>query len=217
VLVSVSGLPTLITRRSALVTIRLWVNGVLTLARVVCRITFRTEGREHIPEGACIVAAQHQSSFETYQLFVEVPEPVFVLKKELLMIPFIGWYIRAAGLVPIDRDAGAGAMRRMLRAADDAVAKGRQILIFPEGTRTPPGVHEPYRPGVVALYNRLKVPVVPMALNTGYSWGKTRILKLPGEIVFKYLPPIEAGLSKDEFLATLRQRLEDAAATLPKL
>jgi 1-acyl-sn-glycerol-3-phosphate acyltransferase len=208
-------LPALVHRRAALGAIRMWVRGVMALARGLVGIRFRVEGKENIPRGPCIIAAQHQSSFETYRLFLEVDDPVFVLKRELVWIPFVGWYILRAGLVPIDRGAGAGAMRRMLRAADAAVARGAQVLIFPEGTRTPPGVRRPYRPGVAALYNHCRVPLVPMALNSGYFWGKTRVRKEPGEIVFKFLPPVEQGLGKDDLLATLRDRLERAAATLP--
>lgn len=217
VLVAVSCLPALIFRRSTLACIRFWVKGVMVLARVLCGITYRVEGKENIPKGACIIAAQHQSSFETYRLFVEIDAPVFVLKRELMWVPIIGWYIRCAGLVPIDRGAGATAMRQMLRAAAAAVQRGAQMIVFPEGTRVPPGESRPYRPGIVALYHHCKVPLIPMALNTGYTWGKTRVRKEPGEIVFKFLPAIETGLGKDELLAALRERLETASAGLPKL
>ncbi len=213
---AVIQLPCLVTRRGALGGTRVWARGVMFLARTVAGITFRAEGREHIPKGPCIIAAQHQSSFETYKLFLEVENPVLVLKRELIFIPFIGWYILRAGLVPIDRSAGPKAMRRMLRAADAAVARGAQILIFPEGTRASPGEYKPYRPGVVGLYNHCNVPLIPMALNSGYTWGKTRVRKEPGEIVFKYLPAIETGLGKQELLAKLRESIETAAATLPK-
>jgi 1-acyl-sn-glycerol-3-phosphate acyltransferase len=212
---SIILLPSLITPRAALGGIRVWTHVVMFLAKYVAGVTFRAEGKENIPSGPCIIAAQHQSSFETYRLFIEVDKPVFVLKRELIFIPFVGWYIQRAGLVPIDRGAGAKAMRKMLRAAEKAVADGAQVLIFPEGTRIAPGVQAPYRPGVVALYNHCKVPLVPMALNSGHFWGKTRVRKDPGEIVFKYLAPIEPGLGKQELLNTLRDRLEAAAATLP--
>ncbi len=215
-LVAICGLPFFIFPGGALGVIRFWARSIAWFARVICNITFRTEGRENIPQGPCIIAAQHQSSFETYMLFCEVEKPVFVLKKELMWVPILGWYISAVGLVPVDRAAGASAMRRMLRAASKAIDDGKQMLIFPEGTRIRPGEHHPYKPGFIALYNHCKVPLVPMALNTGYSWGKSRIRKEPGEIVFKYLPPLPAGLSKSEILDTLRERLETAAATLPK-
>jgi 1-acyl-sn-glycerol-3-phosphate acyltransferase len=194
VLVAALGLPSLITRRSALAAIRLWSRGVLTMARIIVGIRFEVRGRENLPDGPCIIAAQHQAAFETFALFLLFEYPVFVMKESLQWIPLIGWYIKRGGLVGIDRSAGAGAMRRMLRAAEQAVSRGETLLIFPEGTRTPPGGNTPYKPGIVALYTHTSAPVVPMALNTGYFWGKTRLLKVPGQIVFEFLPALPQGL-----------------------
>ncbi len=188
-----------------------WVNGVMKLARNVVNITFRVEGLENVPPGPCIIAAQHQSSFETYRLWIDLVEPVFVLKRELILIPFVGWYIARAGLVPIDRAAGPKAMRQTLRAAQEALNARHPLVIFPEGTRAPYGVVNAFKPGVAALYLHCDAPVIPMALNTGLLWGKTRILKLPGEIVFRFLPAIPKGLDRDAFLTELRARIEAAA------
>ena len=210
VLCCVGFVPLLITRPTALMAIRGWVSGIMALARWIARIDSRTEGREHIPPGPCIIAAQHQASYETFRVFLELEHPVLVLKRELTWIPFIGWYMYRTGMVPIDRGRGVSAMRKMLRAAEAAVKRGDQLVIFPEGTRTPAGVSVPYRPGVAALYSHCKVPVVPMALNSGRLWGKTRVLKLPGTITFRFLPALPAGLKKDEMLAELRTRLEGA-------
>jgi 1-acyl-sn-glycerol-3-phosphate acyltransferase len=214
--VAVLAIPTLVSRAGALGTIRFWARGVKAFARAIVGVSYRCEGHEHIPRGPCLIAAQHQSSFETYVLFLEIEKPVFVLKRELAWIPFVGWYIHRAGLVPINRGAGAAAMRQTLRAADAALARGEQVVIFPEGTRTAPGVHREYRPGVYGIYHHCNVTVVPMALNAGYYWGKTRVRKDPGTIVFKFLPPIAPGLDKDAFIATLRRDIEIAAATLPR-
>ncbi|MDX2225110.1 MAG: lysophospholipid acyltransferase family protein [Rhodospirillaceae bacterium] len=207
-------LPALFSSRWSLAAIRMWARGVMALARTLVGISCRVEGREHLPAGACIVAAQHQSSFETYRLFIDLPDPVFVLKKELLLVPFVGWYIRRSGLVPIDRGGHAAAMRKMLRAADAALATGKQVVIFPEGTRTAPGARTPYRPGVAGLYAHCKAPLIPMALNSGYLWGKTRILKQPGEIVFRFLPALPEGLSREAMLDELRARIEAEAPSL---
>lgn len=196
--------------------IRMWVRGVRTLARAITGITFRSEGRENIPSGPCIVAAQHQSSFETYELFLEFEHPVFVLKHELIYIPLVGWYMQRAGLVHVDRGAGASAMRKMLREAQDALDAGNQVIIFPEGTRVKPGASVPYKPGVAALYAHCDAPVIPVALNSGHFWGKTRILKRPGEIVFRYLPALPKGLSRDAMLDELRRRIDAADAELPR-
>lgn len=214
VIMSVGGLPLLATPKTTLIVIRNWAHGVQFLARTIVGITYRVEGREHIPAGPCIIAAQHQSSFETYRLFIEADRPIFVLKKELMRIPFIGWYIGRAGLVPIDRQGHASALRKMLRSAEAAAARGGQIIIFPEGTRVPPGQRHEYLPGVAGLYSHLKIPLVPMALNSGYFWGKTRVRKDPGEIVFRFLPPLPPGLSREAMLAELRTRIESAAAEL---
>ncbi len=203
-------LPTLLTPDGALWAVRLWTGGVAVLARAIVGISCRIEGREHLPSGACIIAAQHQSSFETYRLFTALSHPIFILKRELIWIPIIGWYMTRAGFVSIDRGAGAGAMRKMLRKAQAALDAGHQVVVFPEGTRVLPGESRPYRPGIAALYSHCAVPVIPMALNSGVFWGKTRILKIPGEIVFRFLPALPRGLEKDEMLATLRARLEAA-------
>lgn len=209
-------LPSLITRRSTLAVIRFWVRGVRAMAGVICGIGFRSEGRENIPAGPCIIAAQHQSSFETYAMFLEFDHPVFVLKRELIFIPVIGWFMQRAGLVHIDRGAGATAMRKMLREAQAAVDTGHQVIIFPEGTRAKPGEVVPYKPGIVALYTHCDAPVIPMALNSGHFWGKTRILKRPGKIVFRYLPALPRGLPRDEMLAELRRRIDAADGELPR-
>lgn len=209
-------LPVLVSRRASIGAIRHWVRGVRLLARVICGVTFRSEGRENIPVGPCIVAAQHQSSFETYELFLEFEHPVFVLKQELIYIPIIGWYMQRAGLVHVDRGAGASAMRKMLREAQEALERGSQVIIFPEGTRVKPGEAVPYKPGIAALYTHCEAPVIPMALNSGHFWGKTRILKRPGEIVFRYLPALPRGLEREDMLTELRRRIDSADAELPR-
>jgi 1-acyl-sn-glycerol-3-phosphate acyltransferase len=207
-------LPMLVRRSWAHAAIVVWIRGLMTFARTIVGITCRVEGLEHVPPGACIIAAQHQSSFETYRLFVDLAYPVFVLKKELTMIPFVGWYMGRAGLVAIDRAAGAAAMRHTLRSAQAALDRGHQVVIFPEGTRTPAGVVNAYKPGVAALYLHCKAPVIPLALNSGRLWGKTRILKRPGVITFRFLPALPSGLGRDDMLAELRRRIDAADAAI---
>ena len=214
-LVAVFSLPTLVTREGALWSTRFWARGVAFLARWLTGIRFEIRGRNHIPAEPCIIAAQHQAAFETYMLFLLFDHPVFILKDSLQSIPLIGWYIRRSGLIAINRGAGASAMRRVLRAANSAVARGETLLIFPEGTRTPPGQRQEYKPGIVALYHYCKAPLVPMALNSGYFWGKTRIKKYPGTIVFEFLPSIAPGMDRDTFLNSLRVAIETASAKLP--
>lgn len=203
-------LPGLLKSSWSLAVARAWIRGIMFLARHIVGITCRVVGAENVPTGPCIIAAQHQSSFETYRLMLDLDCPVFVLKRELVWIPVVGWFMKRIGLVPIDRGAGAGAMRKMLRAAQAALDDGRQIILFPEGTRVPPGQTRPYRPGIVALYQHCDVPVIPMALDSGMLWGKSRILKRPGEITFQFLPALPRGLGKDALLTELRARLDAA-------
>ncbi len=208
VIASTIFLPLLLTRRTAFIAVRGWVNGIMFLARTIVGITSRVEGLENVPPGPVIIAAQHQASFETYRMFTVLDRPIFILKRELIFIPLIGWYMQRAGFINIDRSAGAGAMRKMLREAKAALESGRQVIVFPEGTRVPYGESRPYQPGIAGLYSYCKVPVIPMALNSGYFWGKTRILKIPGEIVFKFLPAVPSDLDKDKLITELQSRLE---------
>ncbi len=209
-------LPALLKQQWALGIARFWVRGVMTLARFIAGIQSTTIGRENIPAGACIIAAQHQSSYETYRLFLELDYPVFILKRELTYIPIVGWFMKRIGLVGIDRSAGAGAMRKVIRETQAALDAGHQVIIFPEGTRTAPGVVRPYRPGIAALYAHCDAPIIPMALNSGYFWGKTRILKRPGTIIFHFLPPLPTGLDKEAMLAELRRRIDAAGEQMPQ-
>jgi 1-acyl-sn-glycerol-3-phosphate acyltransferase len=149
-------------------------------------------------------------------VFLALERPLFVLKRELIWIPLVGWYMTRAGFISIDRGSAAKAMRKMLRASQDALDDGRQIVVFPEGTRVPAGESRPYRPGIAAMYAHCAAPIIPMALNTATIWGKTRLLKLPGEIVFQFLPALPPGLDKDGVLTELRTRLETASALLPQ-
>jgi 1-acyl-sn-glycerol-3-phosphate acyltransferase len=212
---AVAMLPMLVRSDWTLTASKVWVWGILFLARTIAGIDCRIEGRENLPDGPCIVACQHQSSYETFKLMAELKRPIFVLKRELVWVPFIGWYMHRGGLVGIDRRAGAAAMRKTLRAARAALADGRQVIIFPQGTRTPRGTIVPYRPGVAALYLHCGVPVIPAALNSSYAWGKSRILKRPGTITIKFLPALPEGLEKDAMLDLLRQRIEDESQALP--
>ncbi len=208
-------LPCLLSKRWATITPRIWVKGLVFWGRVVARVDYRLEGLENLPSGPCIVASEHQSSYETYLLMAVLNRPIFVLKRELMWIPFVGWYMRRSGMIGVDRGAGGSAMRQTLRGAKAAFARGRQLIIFPQGTRTPRGVVVPYRPGIAALYLHAGVPVIPVALNSGYCWGKSRILKRPGIITFRFLPALPPGLDKDAMLTMLQQTIEDASRALP--
>lgn len=192
----------------------LWIDGTLFLLRVCCGVSHRELGLENLPEGPAIIAAKHQSTWETLFLTRRLGDPAFVLKRELLSIPLFGWFMRKTGMIAVDRSGKATALKKMVKDAGAAFAQGRKIIIFPEGTRVAPGQHRPYQPGIAALYGQLSVPVVPVALNSGLFWGRRAWVKKPGQIQVQYLPPIPPGLDRRAFMAELEKRLEPAAQAL---
>jgi len=158
------------------------------------------------------VASKHMSMWDTLALYLTLNQPAIVLKRELLRIPFYGWFLAKAAAVPIDRSAGASALRKMSEAARAVLAQGRPILIFPEGTRKKPGAAPDYKPGVAGLYSQLGVDCVPVTLNSGVYW--TGFLKRPGIIVLEFLEPIPPGMKRDAFMTLLESRIETATAAL---
>jgi 1-acyl-sn-glycerol-3-phosphate acyltransferase len=193
---------------------RFWIRGAHLLQRIVLGLTWELRGREHLPRGPAVIAAKHQSAWETLVFHTLLDDPVFVLKKELLWLPFIGWYMRASGQIAIDRAAGTRALAAMARAARQALAKGRQVIVFPEGHRQPPGVTGTYLPGVAALYGEGAAPTIPVALNSGLFWGRNAFLRRPGRITIELLPPMPAGLDRRAFVDALRARIEPATRAL---
>ena len=198
----------LLPRKGALQMALLWVRSVAWVERHVLGLHYRVIGRENLPaHGAFIVAAKHQSTFETMKLHLILNDPAIVLKKELLRIPIWGRYLKQTGMIPIDRGAGRRAVGDMLTASEKAKAEGRPIVIFPQGTRIPVGVKRSYKSGVVALYQELGLPILPLALNSGLFWPKHG-MKHGGTVTFSFLPAIEPGLEPESALSLLEQRLE---------
>ncbi|HEX4185781.1 MAG TPA: lysophospholipid acyltransferase family protein [Stellaceae bacterium] len=209
------GLPFLITPRR--VTMRFgqsWARSILFLLRVIVGLDHEIRGFDRVPRSACIIAMKHQSAWDTLILPVVLGDPAIVLKRELLLLPFYGWYAGRAGSIAVDRKAGASALRRMVAAARPIAAEGRPIVIFPEGTRVAPGARLPYQPGVAALYQALALPLVPAAVNSGYFWGRRSFLKRPGRIVLEFLDPIPPGWPRHRVMAELEHRVETAATEL---
>ncbi|MBW6397987.1 1-acyl-sn-glycerol-3-phosphate acyltransferase [Roseomonas sp. HJA6] len=194
--------------------VRLWARAVIGLLRIVCGIRVAVTGLEHIPTGGAIIAAKHQSAFDTVVWLVLLPRCVYVLKKELLDIPIWGWLARRCGHVAVDRKAGAKALRGMVREAGGRLAEGRPIVIFPEGTRTAPGEHVPYQPGVAALAAATHAPVVPVATDSGRCWGRRAFRKPPGVIHISVLPPLPAGQPRAALMNALETAIEDETARL---
>jgi len=209
------ALPTLLLPYPALrVFIRSYALTSLWLLRVVCGTKVEWRGVEKLPKTACIVACKHQSAWETFGLYGVLDDPVYVLKRELMWIPLFGWYTWKAGLIPVDRSAGMAALARMTARAQKTLARGRQIVIFPEGTRRAPGAEPSYKSGIAHLYGRAGVVCVPLALNSGLYWPRRSLLRLPGTIVVEVLDPIPPGLDNRTFAARLQTAIETATARL---
>jgi 1-acyl-sn-glycerol-3-phosphate acyltransferase len=210
-LLAIVFLPVLILPQGASVWLaRVWSRSTFWGLRVFAGIGFEVRGRA--PQGGVLVAAKHMSMWDTLALFLLLDRPGIVLKRQLLLIPFYGWYLWKATAIAIDRDGGADALRRMTRRAKAVLASDRPILIFPEGTRAKPGAAPDYKPGVAGLYALLNVPCVPVALNSGVYW--TGFLKKPGTIILEFLEPIPPGMKRAAFMTLLEQRIETATNAL---
>jgi 1-acyl-sn-glycerol-3-phosphate acyltransferase len=211
------GLPGfLLPRRMMLYIIHGWVLSSFWLLKTVAGIRVAFHGYEHIPDGACLVAAKHQSLWETFALFVLFKDPVFVLKRELLWIPFFGWYAWKTGMIAVHRGRGARAIPDLKKKARLALEEGRQILLFPEGTRRAPGAPPAYRQGIVHLYEAGNVPCLPVALNSGLFWPRRQFLKYPGTIRVECLPPLPPGIDRETFFSTLQNQIEATSDRLMK-
>ena len=191
-----------------------WAEALLWLMRAICGLRCRVVAGETLPPGPVIFALKHQSAWETIAFPALAPPISGVLKRELLTIPVYGWYMRRLGMVPIDRSAGGGAIRALMRRAKDETTRGRSIMIMPEGTRLPPGRAGRYHPGVAALYTHLGLTVVPVALNSGLFWGRRSLLLRPGTVTMEFLAPIPPGLARAAFMALLQERIETASERL---
>ena len=194
---------------------RAWSALILWLLKTLVGLDFEVRGRENLPAGPALIAAKHQSAWDTLMLPVLLGRPVVILKRELFWIPFYGWYAKRAGMIAIDRKGGGKALRAMLRDAKRrTVEDGRPLVIFPQGTRTAPGASASYQPGVAALYGELGLPCVPLALNSGLFWGRRAFTKRAGRITVEFLPALPPGLPKREFLARLEAAIEPATTRL---
>jgi 1-acyl-sn-glycerol-3-phosphate acyltransferase len=214
----VLGLPCLplllLPRRQVWTVVKLWTRGVLWLLRHIVGLDFAVRG-ERPPDGRpVIVAAKHQSAWDTLVFLVLFDDPAYVLKRELLMIPIYGWFTWRLGMIGIDRGAGTSALKRLVTDARPKFAAGRPVVIFPQGTRTAPGSRRPYLPGAYMLYADSKLPVVPVALNSGLFWGRRSFLKRPGRIIVEFLPALPEGLDRRAFTAELERRIETATSAL---
>jgi len=201
----------LFSRGAAMGAIRFWCGAQRLALRGLCGIRTEFRGLQNLPQGPCIIAMKHQSTYDTLAPFLFIRDPVFILKKELLRAPVFGVYASRVG-IPIDRGGRVRTMKAMLASARDAAKSDRQIVIFPEGTRQQVDAPTEFKPGVVAMYNDLNIVCVPVALNTGLCWKS--FWRKPGHVVFEALKPIEPGLERRAFMQRLKDALEPATARL---
>jgi 1-acyl-sn-glycerol-3-phosphate acyltransferase len=210
-----AALPTLLLPSHYLLSLaRSWARTNLWLLRVVCGIRADFRGLEKIPSGGLIIASKHQSIWETFALLPYVNDPTFILKRELMWIPLFGWFLWKAGMIPVDRGARGPALAAMTERAKVEVQRGRQIIIFPEGTRRPPGAEPRYKFGVAHLYAETGMPCVPVALNSGLFWPRRSFRRFPGTVVVQVCEPIAPGLEKSDFIVRLQEAIETASAKL---
>lgn len=190
----------------------LWAGWMVGLLRLVCGTRIEVQGREHLPErGAALIASKHQSAFDTFVWFALVSDVAFVMKRELFLLPIYGWFAKRAGHLGVDRTGGMAAMRKLIRDGKAAAAEGRQIVIFPEGTRTAPGERLPYQPGVLALAQATGLPVIPVATDSGRFWPRRSFLKRPGTLRIRILPPLRG---KERLMERLEAGIEAEQARL---
>ena len=192
-----------------------WYLGTVTfLERTVLGIDYQVVGTENLPSAPFLVAAKHQSAWETLKLPLLLDWPAIVLKEELLRIPIWGWFAKRIGGIAINRSGRGRTLAAMMRTAEERVAQKRPVVIFPQGTRVPPGQYASYKIGVYGVYQHLNLPVVPMAINAGVFWPRKLFERRPGTITVEFLEPIAPGLDRRPFMRTLEERLETASERL---
>ena len=201
-------------RMWAIRALQVWARSSLWLLKLICNIDIEVRGRENILAVPCLVAGKHQSFWETFAVLPSFDDPCMVLKRELTFIPLFGWFALKFKMIAVERSAGSAALRKLVARGKEEIARGRAIIIMPEGTRR--GVDDPpdYKPGAAALYNALGVPCVPFGLNSGLFWPRRKFLRNPGTIVIEFLPAIPVGLPRKEFQKRLETAIETSSTRL---
>jgi 1-acyl-sn-glycerol-3-phosphate acyltransferase len=217
ILYMVIGLPILLLpHRWMMVFVRVWSRYFVWLTGAVAGIKMEVRGREHLRPGPLLIAAKHQSLWETMALLQFFDDPCFILKRELTYLPLFGWYLMRTGQIPVDRRGGAKVRNDLLRRTRDVILTkpGRQLIMFPEGTRRPVGAEPAYRSGIAHVYSALQVAVTPVAMNSGVFWPRRSLRLRPGTIIIEFLPDIHPGLPRDVFMQTLETAIETATNKL---
>ena len=197
-------------RRLAWFVPKFWSRSSVWLMEKLAGIRMEISGIENLPEGSYILAPKHQSLIDTIAFLPYIPDPLYILKRELRWIPFFGWYIMKMRMVPVDRGRRTKALKDVIARTREEMRENRQLIIYPEGTRRAPGAEPSYKWGIVELYGELNIPVVPVAHQAGLFWPRRKFLRYPGTIKARFLPPIPAGLDKEEMQARLVAETESA-------
>lgn len=212
-------IPTLLLPRPAILRVtRLYVNIVALIEKYILGLTYEIRGLEHRPNhGTYIVAAKHQSAYETLKLFHLLGDPTIVLKKELLSIPIFGIFLKKLDVIAINRKNKEESITAIIEGAKRMGKQNRPIVIFPQGTRTAVSAtvkEKPYKGGIVKMYANANIKIVPLALNTGLFWARNSFIKKPGKVIFEFLSPIEPGLPDKKVMKALEDRLEEKSILL---
>ncbi len=194
-----------------------WSSGIIYALKIITGITYEERGQENLPKsGGYVLASKHQSAWETIIFLKILPNPCYILKEELLKVPFFGRYLKAMEMIAVNRSGGASALRSMISQVNDRVKSNCNIIIFPEGTRTKLYDKPRYHPGIAMIYKESanSFPIIPVALNSGYFWGKGQFTKPKGRIIIHYLPPLPSNLTNKEYLLQLENIVESKSIEL---
>jgi 1-acyl-sn-glycerol-3-phosphate acyltransferase len=209
------AIPTFVMPPRAFVAVaKTWARSSIWLMGMICNIKVEYRGLDKIPGGPLIVASKHQSMWETFALLQFFDSPLFIYKRELAWIPFFGWYLIKSKMIGVDRKGGMRSLMEMARRAPKEIRSGRQLIIFPEGTRRPVGARPDYMTGVGQIYASAGVPCVPAALNSGLFWPRRTFMRYPGTLVVEFLDPLPPGLARKEFLQRIETAIEGATDRL---
>jgi 1-acyl-sn-glycerol-3-phosphate acyltransferase len=204
----------LLPRKKAFVIAKNWARSSHWLLDKLVGTSFEIQGMENIPKGGYIAAPKHQSFWDAYALLPYLDDPFYILKRELTWIPLFGWYLKKQRMVPVDRSARGKVMAAVMQRAKDEMNAGRQLIIYPEGTRRPPGAPPEYKYGIARLYRDLTVPIVPIVMHPGLFWPRRKFIRYPGHFKVRILPAIQPGMDPDAFLAHLVEVMETASDRL---
>ena len=206
------ALPALVWRGASFFWMQSFCRWIRFSARIL--IGLRTEVRGEVPAGACLVASKHQAFLDSITLLSVLTSPRFIMKKELSWIPIVGWHALRMGCIPVDRGKRGKAISKLMADVKMGQAKAGQLIIYPQGTRVPPGTTAPYKMGTAALYAQLGQDCIPVATNVGVFWPRKGFGYKPGLAVIEFLPAIKPGLSHAAFINELESRIETASNRL---